>query len=246
MSQIDSGFRGYAGEPQSELDVAFLAGLLYDHLPFPLVVKSINDAYPDCEGIDPLTGKPVRIELEVYSRNYLSHGHPMTGCDYILCWRDNWPESPIPVVAIEDIIEANGLEGSRFLYIPREGSLRLQLDELQKTDPTVFDAVKYFLADVVPSVLQKHKGSQLDDTTSKHFTVRDGIGRGFFGVYPYGKLICISVKEAVRRYGEEIAPPTNSFRDQVIATKMLRSKEQGDRIGQALDKFLASISRTQT
>jgi len=61
MTDIPKEFRGYAGEPQSELEVAFLLGLLYDYLPFPFVVTSINDAFPDCEGIDPKSGQPVRI-----------------------------------------------------------------------------------------------------------------------------------------------------------------------------------------
>lgn len=87
MTENPPDFSGYAGEPESELEVAFLLGLVYDHLPFRLVVKSINDTFPDCQGFDPVTKEPVRIELEVLSRNYLLHGHPMKGCDYIVCWR---------------------------------------------------------------------------------------------------------------------------------------------------------------
>jgi hypothetical protein len=76
MSDIPPDFVGYAGEPESELDIVFLMGLVYDHLPFRLVVSSINDAFPDCQGFDPITKKPVRIEFEVLSRNYLLHDHP--------------------------------------------------------------------------------------------------------------------------------------------------------------------------
>ena len=105
MSKIPGEFRGYAGEPESELGVAFLLGLLHDYLPFPMVVNSINDAFPDCEGVNPETEKPIRIELEVLSQNYVRHDYPLKGCDYIPCWRDNWPEPKILVISLKKIIE---------------------------------------------------------------------------------------------------------------------------------------------
>jgi hypothetical protein len=243
MSRIGHDFRGYAGEPQSELEVAFLSGLLYDYLPFDLVVKSINDSFPDIEGVDPATGKPVRIELEVLSRNYLSHGHPMAGCDYILCWRDNWPESPIPVISIEEIIDTHDLEGKRFLFQPRTSSLRMQLDELRDTDIVVFDAVDYFLVEVLPQVLKKHKGASVDDTRTRHFVVRDPRRNLILGVYPYGKLVCVTEKEAKKRYGAGIAGETKAFREKVASIKILRSKDDADQIGQAFDSFLEAIAR---
>jgi hypothetical protein len=242
MDQIDSKFHGYAGEPQSELEIAFLLGLVYDYLPFRYVVQSINDAFPDCMGIDPLTGKPIRIELEVYSRNYISHGHPLAGCDYIICWRDNWPDSPIPIISIEDIIDINGLEGNRLIFIPKEGSLRIQLDELKEKDIVVFESVTHFLNKVVPVILERHKGALIDDRFSRHFIVRDFNGRGVLGFYPHGKLVCISVKEAVKRYGKEVEGPAKSFRDEVMGVKILRSKDQGEQVGKALDVFLNVLS----
>jgi hypothetical protein len=241
VDQIFPEFRGYAGEPQSELDVAFLLGLIYDYLPFRFVVRAINDAFPDCEGVDPITWKPVRIELEVLSRNFLSHGHPLDGCDYIVCWRDNWPGSPIPVISIQQIIEKNSLDGERFLYIPKEGSLRVQLSQLKKTDTNVFNTVNYFLTQVIPYLINKYPKIQIDDTTSRHFVLRDSAGRGFFGFYPHGKLICISVNYAIEIYGNDIANCAAIFRDNVMSLKIIRSIEQADKIGHSLDFFIEFI-----
>jgi len=40
---IPKNFKGFAGEPESELEVIFLFGLFYNHLNFPFVVRKIND-----------------------------------------------------------------------------------------------------------------------------------------------------------------------------------------------------------
>lgn len=55
MATLDlpAQFRGFLGEPTSELEVAYLLGVAQEYLPFPRVITSINDAFPDCEGIDP-------------------------------------------------------------------------------------------------------------------------------------------------------------------------------------------------
>jgi hypothetical protein len=36
----------------------------------------------------------VQIEFEFESRNFGDHGHPLNGCDVIVCWRHNWDECP--------------------------------------------------------------------------------------------------------------------------------------------------------
>jgi hypothetical protein len=67
MLQVQPDFRGFAGDPESELEVAYLLALAQERLGFPFVVTGINDAFPDCEGLDPTTGKRITIELEVQS-----------------------------------------------------------------------------------------------------------------------------------------------------------------------------------
>lgn len=243
MSDIPPDFVGYAGEPESELDIAFLMGLVYDHLPFRLVVSSINDAFPDCQGFDPVTKKPIRIEFEVLSRNYLLHDHPMEGCDYIVCWRDNWPESPIPVISIEDLIDKGGLEGRRFFFVPRSGSLRKQLDDLKERDIALYRVVCYFLSDVLNNIFRKHPGTHVDDKLTKHFSVRAPNGYGIFGFYPYGKFVCLRIDEFVKRFGPEVADAARVFRDTVVGIKMLRSAEDADQVGKALDDLLNAIAK---
>jgi hypothetical protein len=243
MDNIPHSFRGYAGDPESELDVAFLLGLVLDYLPFRLVVTIINDAFPDCEGFDPVTGAPVRIELEILSRNYMMHGHPNKGCHYIVCWRDNWPESGIKVISLEDIIYKNNLDGKCFIFIPKPGSLREQLHDLKERDAEVYQVVNYFLNDVLERIFQKYKGTRIDDRLTKHFSVRAANGKGIFGIYPHGKLVCLNVNEFIKRFGDNIAESAKVFRETIWAIKILRSTKDADRAGEALDVFLDAISK---
>ncbi len=71
----------------------------------------------------------VRIEFEYQSRNFHTHGHPVDGCDVIVCWEHNWPDLPSrsPGTAVRD-------HGST-------GSLKRRVDARPKTptDRTGFD-----------------------------------------------------------------------------------------------------------
>ena len=239
--QVPEGFRGYVGEPSSELSVAFLLGLLYDYLPFPFVPTRINDAFPDCEGVDPTTGSYVGIELELLSSNYSAHGHPLDGCDYIVCWRDDWPESPIPVISLEELIAENDLEGKRFVLSPRPGSLRAQMEELQAAHPDVHEVVSYMLDSVFADIRKRIPGARLDEGLSAAFSLRDPRGKGVIGVTPRGKLICNSVQQYVRDYGDWIREPARRFRGRIKGIGVLRTRDQADEVGEALTTFLVAM-----
>jgi len=43
----------------------------------------------------------VNLEFEFESRNFRDHGHPLTGCDVIVCWRHNWPDCPAHIEVLE-------------------------------------------------------------------------------------------------------------------------------------------------
>jgi len=240
-NKVPANFRGFVGEPTSELATAFLFGLLYDYLPFSFVPTRINDAFPDCEGIDPNTGRHIAIELELLSRNYIGHGHPIGGCDYIVCWRDNWPNPPIPVIALEELIAENDLEGKRFILVHRPGSLRAELETLCTTRPDIYEAVTYFLDKVLSQVQQRIPGVHLDEELSAHFVVREVNGRGFMGVYPHGKLVCGTIKGFVAGYGESCREAAEHFRNIVKGIGVLQNKTQADQVGTAIVTLLTAL-----
>jgi len=102
-------FRGLRHEPVNEQGVVFLFGMVARELGY--LVEVVQIGFPDCEAkrqIGPNKWQKVRIEFEFESRNYRDHGHPLDGCDVIICWRHNWAECPphLEVVELSSIIQS--------------------------------------------------------------------------------------------------------------------------------------------
>jgi len=91
--------------PTHEGGVIFLFGTVAEEL--GLAVLRIQPSFPDCEAmreVRPGQWQRVRIEFEFESRNFLSHGHPVAGCDLIVCWNHNWEDCPLEVVELRKLI----------------------------------------------------------------------------------------------------------------------------------------------
>jgi len=89
-------------EPVNEQGVVLLFGMVAKHLGY--VVESVQAGFPDCEAkrqIAPRRWQRVNIEFEFQSRNFRDHGHPLTGCDVIVCWHHNWPDCPAHIEILE-------------------------------------------------------------------------------------------------------------------------------------------------
>jgi hypothetical protein len=96
-------FRGLRHEPINENGVVFLFGMVARELGYS--VEAVQAGYPDCEAkrqVGPGKWQRVRIEFEFESRNFRDHGHPVDGCDIIVCWRHNWPQCP-PSLEVLDL-----------------------------------------------------------------------------------------------------------------------------------------------
>jgi len=243
---LPTQFRGFCGDPESELEVVFLLGLAQEYLPFPLAVTAINDAFPDCEGVDPTNGKPVTIEIEVRSRNFQDHNHDQGGCDYIICWEDNWPDAPLPVVSLKELFRSVPALAAKFIDRPHPGSLRAQLQERLEMEPTRYEAVTHFLDTALPELQRRLPAVVVDDRLSKHYLVRyGGSGIGLLGVYPSGKLVCARVEHSVARYGRDVAEPVRALRAAVRQIGTLRSKEQVPVLLDALGGLVDVIARVE-
>jgi len=100
-------FPGLRRAPINELGVVFLFGLVSQQLGFD--VEAVHSAFPDCSAkrlVDCRRNrwKQVRIEFEYRSSNFLLHKHQDKHCDLIICWIHDWPECPIEVIALRDVI----------------------------------------------------------------------------------------------------------------------------------------------
>jgi hypothetical protein len=66
-------------------------------------VLKVRAAYPDCQAFRVVDGELMellKIEFEHESRNFVLHMHDRKDCDMIVCWKHNWPESPVEVVEL--------------------------------------------------------------------------------------------------------------------------------------------------
>jgi len=75
------------------------------------IIEAAQRGFPDCEAkrrIGPERWQRVRIEFEFESRNFWEHGHAVSGCDVIVCWRHNWDDCPkhIEVVELSGVIKS--------------------------------------------------------------------------------------------------------------------------------------------
>ena len=96
---------GHVYGPTNEGGVISLFGAMALSLGF-LILK-IQTEFPDCEALR-VAGKdrnrPVKIEFELESRNFLRHGHDPAKCDIIVCWEHNWPECPLEVIELKKAV----------------------------------------------------------------------------------------------------------------------------------------------
>jgi hypothetical protein len=98
-------FRGLLHAPTNELGVVFLFGVISQELGF--VVESVQAGYPDCEAkrrVGPGRWQRVRIEFEFRSRSFRDHGHDPEGCDLLVCWEHNYPDCPVEVLSLKEVI----------------------------------------------------------------------------------------------------------------------------------------------
>jgi hypothetical protein len=99
-------FRGLVYSPINEQGVVFLFGKVSKDL--NIEVEEIKTGFPDaiCRV---RTGRGYarrRMEFEFRSSDFQKHGHPVEGCDMIVCWEHDWTECPekIEVISLQDVI----------------------------------------------------------------------------------------------------------------------------------------------
>lgn len=87
--------------PTNELGVVFLFSHLCRRM--QLHVESVQAGFPDCIARQRVGGKErrIRIEFEFRSSSFRAHGHPVDGCDWIVCWEHDWADVPSSIQVVE-------------------------------------------------------------------------------------------------------------------------------------------------
>ncbi len=99
-------FRGLVYSPTNENGVIFLFGKVMEDL--NMYIEEIKPGFPDCIGRR-FTGKGwerVAIEFEYKSSHFQQHGHDPNECDIVVCWEHDWPDCPVEVIELSDIIKS--------------------------------------------------------------------------------------------------------------------------------------------
>jgi hypothetical protein len=84
--------------------VVFLFGAKARELGF--VAVKVHTGFPDCEAwreVAPGVWQMVKGEIELNSRNFLSHKHDVKKIDLIICWKHDWKECSVEVIELSKI-----------------------------------------------------------------------------------------------------------------------------------------------
>ena len=98
-------FRGLVYSPVNENGVIFIFGKVAEDL--NMYIEEIKAGFPDCVGRR-FTGRgweKIYIEFEYKSSHFKEHGHDSKECDVIVCWENDWPECPIEVIELREVIK---------------------------------------------------------------------------------------------------------------------------------------------
>ena len=68
---------------------------------FGYVISDVQAGFPDVTLQSLETGEKVTAEFEYKARNFKYHKHDPDGCDFIICWENDWPDCPLRVVELK-------------------------------------------------------------------------------------------------------------------------------------------------
>ncbi|MEW5946011.1 MAG: hypothetical protein AB1742_07415 [bacterium] len=125
-----------------------------------MYIEEIKPGFPDCIGRR-FSGKgweKVTIEFEYKSSHFQQHNHDPEECDIIVCWEHDWPECPVEVVELKQLLPSFENEP-----VERPGeSPQGSKDDLERTVKNHSEAVKKLIF-----ALEKKTRSISDDVWYK-------------------------------------------------------------------------------
>jgi hypothetical protein len=87
-----TGIPALGREPESEQEVLAVFMKTYESLGVSRILR-VRQGFPDLEVQLKGSSKTVKIELELYAQNFISHGHPRAKDVAVLCWLNDDPRT---------------------------------------------------------------------------------------------------------------------------------------------------------
>jgi len=88
---------------ECEAMVIFIFGIIYKYFNLlGILIKDEKKGELDAIAyLDPSAKNEIHIEFELYSSNFVDHGHDPNKCDLIVCWQHDWKECPNNIDVLE-------------------------------------------------------------------------------------------------------------------------------------------------
>ena len=102
---VPINFRGLVYAPVNEMGVVYLFGLLSPEL--GMYIEEVRPQFPDCTArrLTDRGWEHIRIEFEYTATNFLTHGHDPAKADLLVCWENDWPTCPLPIIELRKLVE---------------------------------------------------------------------------------------------------------------------------------------------
>ena len=187
--------------PRNEAGVVASFAQLSERLGYSII--SIGIRYPDALIFNAKTNSNMRCEFEFLAHNFLEHGHDPENCDLIVCWIDDYPNAPLPVLELSTVhIESNLPDETamalrdaellirqlRGLLSKRTGEVHLLTEALSGATKSAIDELGGTRAALEGAVAKKAK--KLVDKAELRFIERITSGDGAAFTGPGQHLAC--------------------------------------------------------
>ena len=156
--------------PSNERETIVLYKLIQNRIGWRIIEFQTN-AFPDAI-LESDDGERLICEFEHLSGNYKKHGHPIDGgCQLVICWQDDWPDCPLPIMALEDCAKeeakiirallAESVPQSDYMHLENQvQTLQRELSETKEALNRATDRydwleedLEYFLGDVYEEIM---------------------------------------------------------------------------------------------
>jgi hypothetical protein len=221
-------------EPSYELEVQLLFGALMPHiggflnelgLGSELYVDVSSGGFPDC--VLQVNGERVRVEFELYSSNFVDHGHDPEKCDMIVCWIHDWyscPES-IKVLELHKVVPELAKNGIKIIindhpkYENREGR-RWSIEEFIECSKQNLPEKDYLQVKSFIQELKDTRGIQIMTGKGKKIPTL-GIGFGKLSAMEYPLVMQANGKAWIAYKNVNVKPPEPMIEEEK-AKKIMR------------------------
>jgi hypothetical protein len=145
------------------------------------VLMEVQIRFPDATVYEIHSQQLLRVEFEFKASNFKAHGHDIHGCDLIVCWDNDWRESPLPILDLKSRLAEE---------LPDMEKVRSQVAKLKHKAWSALELADEELSDEISEtnrlrVALNAKASEIDKVSAERRMLNKMFKRG--NMLPRGK-----------------------------------------------------------